>query len=378
MDEIALKQSILKKTVRDREKINSTPNSSKSVRFRGVEFMIINHKDDFDDEIEEDGDSIESDHPLDNQLTSSTENLFLSTAEKKHSNSHTSELSPTITLEPSKRVNLFNFILSSKPSARSMTTKTTCVSESPKKEPVPQNPPAFKPRTKATQEPIKTAPLISYINQRPQLLPMNRSANLNQRSVSYNRISGSSSSSNSSVSSHFQQNRINSATISVMRSLRTSASASAHKLNSALPNSAPASINHSLNLYSYLLQSNSHTRASKQINASLMRFQTKRLSHSNEGTLKPFVPRFNSSSTNYINPTMKFPNSASSYQSLASGTRQRQQGSLMSTPAKAQSAPSASMASNAKGGVIHVNARNLSFLTSTATNDSYINMGLTT
>ena len=41
MNETLFKNSILKKTIKNREALNATPSSNKSVRFQGVEFMVI-------------------------------------------------------------------------------------------------------------------------------------------------------------------------------------------------------------------------------------------------------------------------------------------------------------------------------------------------
>jgi hypothetical protein len=339
MNEVILKQSILKK---NRDTINTTPNSVKSVRFNGVEFMVITNDDIDADDLDSDKSSVFEQHELYNN---NGENSFLPSGRLK---SNISEQTHS-TLAPNKKVNLFRLnskknntydnktrlsnhtVTATTASTKNLVFQTsapTVLKESLSNSLQDLTSKSLHSSNRRSKWSQSFNRLLPTQNQKPPITTQRRLHPQNYSSFS-RVISGSSSSSASSIQgNHYQQNRITSA---------TNKTASIETVN---PQSAP-----NLALYSYLLQTNSKDK--EILNPSVMRTQMKSLS-SKTLTFKPFVPKIqrftpSTASNNFFSSSFKTSNSTSSLQNIY----------------KKKSVP----VTPSKGGIIHVNTRNINFLT---------------
>lgn len=349
MNEVILKQSILKK---NRDTINTTPNSVKSVRFNGVEFMVITNDEIDADDLESDKSSLFEQHEF---YSSNGDATFLPSGRlKTNINEQTHS-----TLAPNKKVNLFrlnskkNNLYDNKTRLSSHTVTATVAST--KNLVFQASAPALLKESlsnslqdltsKSLQSSNRRSKwsqsfnrLLPTHNQKPPVAPQRRSQT--QKYSSFSRvISGSSSSSASSIQgNHYQQNRI------------TSASNNNNINRASMETINPQSATN-LALYSYLLQSN-HKNNKELLNPSVMRSQMKNLS-TKTLTFKPFVPKIQkptaistTASNHFFSSSFKTSHSTSSLQNIY---QKKVPVSIPVTPSK--------------GGVIHVNTRNINFLT---------------
>ena len=341
MNETLLKSSILKKTAKNRDSLNATPSSNKSVRFQGVEFMVIT------DEASERGSYFDEDMSIDGSSRHYEEGL-------KSSVYYSS-------LPANARINLFRV---NQDSMQNTTIRGSCI-HPPFQSRVPRELSANSCKwsqafTKTSSLKPPTYPKFRTQNQR---INSGNSTNASQRLNSGSTLTSqliinkttnnrplSSSTNDSTNSTHFQK--------SPSLTQITGIASLAHPLTSIQPPQ-------SLSLYSYLLQNKIKANDREIINPSMMRSQTKKIT-CEELNVKPFTPRIKSTNPNTIG-------SSSLRMTHSSPTLK----DYFQNPSEAKTLTVRSSrnlgSAHKKGGVIHVNAQNLTYLRTDNKNGSITN-----
>ena len=335
MNETLFKNSILKKTIKNREALNATPSSNKSVRFQGVEFMVIT------DEASERGSYIDEDMSAEGTSRLIDDNL-------KSSSFYSG-------LPSNTRINLFRM---NDDSMKNTTIRGSCLH------------PPFQSRiardlsgssskwsqafTKYSSLKPPAYPKIRTHNQRTYI--SSGGSNASQRSngsIIATQTSSLITNKNRPMSSSTNDSNNSSSQIHKSTSL-TQLTGSSHPLTT---NQAPQS----LSLYSYLLQTKSKTNDIDRINPSVIRSQTKKIT-CEELNVKPFMPRIKSHT--YTNTTSASLNTPGTLRLSHSSPTLKDYFHTPSEPKilNSRSSPRNLVNSQKKGGIIHVNTQNLNYL----------------
>ena len=336
MNETLLKNSILKKTIKNRDSLNGTPSSNKSVRFQGVEFMVIT------DDASEKNSYIDDDIPaavegtsrnIDDNLKSSSFynalpsntriNLFrMNEDSMKHTSIHGSCLHPPF----QSRI------------SRDLSSNSNKWSQ------------AF---TKFSSLKPPTYPKVRTYTQRSHIGSGNSIASQRGASIiATQTTSGLQINKNRPMSS--STNDSNNSTSQLHKSVSlTQLSGASHSLATIQPPQ-------SLSLYSYLLQTKSKATEKDIINPSMIRSQTKKIT-CEELNVKPFVPRIKSqqfntaASLNTTGSALRLSHSSPTLKDYFHNTAEPKALNLRSSPRNL-------VHPQKKGGIIHVNTQNLNYL----------------